>query len=235
MSSVVDFAIAILSQAEKRVEIAGQNMANATTPAYKRKIPFSDLVQMDNNGNVSTSNVASVIDFTNGKLSQTGSPSDLAIASNGYFALRSKNGIVYSRQGQFAVNQEGNLVNSQGFPLQTTSGSDLVIKSRDFVVTIDGTVTEKSLVVGKIAVFDASDEKNLEPTDGGFRAKSKELPLVDEAMIRQGMFENSNVTTGDEMVAMMESLRRAESGQRLMNVYDDLMGRAISGFGDNLR
>jgi flagellar basal body rod protein FlgG len=37
------------------------------------------------------------------------------------------------------------------------------------------------------------------------------------------------------MVSMMEALRRAEAGQRVMNVYDDLMGRAITTFGENVR
>ena len=92
MSSIVDFAIAILSQAEKRVEIAGQNMANAATPAYKRKIPFSTLVQMNTDGEVIAPKAEVVTDFTSGKLSQTGSPSDLAIAGPGYFALRSEAG-----------------------------------------------------------------------------------------------------------------------------------------------
>jgi hypothetical protein len=35
------------------------------------------------------------------------------------------------------------------------------------------------------------------------------------------------------MVGMMEALRRAESGQRLVLTYDDLMGRALNAFGQN--
>jgi flagellar basal-body rod protein FlgF len=53
--------------------------------------------------------------------------------------------------------------------------------------------------------------------------------------VQQGAYEASNVTTGDEMVLMMEALRRAEAGQRVMNVYDDLLGRAVTSFGENVR
>jgi flagellar basal body rod protein FlgG len=49
--------------------------------------------------------------------------------------------------------------------------------------------------------------------------------------VRQGAIEASNVSTGVEMVDMMAAIRRAESGQRLVNVYDDLMGRALTLFG----
>ena len=45
------------------------------------------------------------------------------------------------------------------------------------------------------------------------------------------MLETSNVNMGDEMVAMMEAVRRAETGQRLVTTYDDLMGRALNLFG----
>ena len=43
--------------------------------------------------------------------------------------------------------------------------------------------------------------------------------------------EASNVSLGSEMVTIMAALREAQSGQRLMNVYDDLMGHAITTFG----
>jgi flagellar basal-body rod protein FlgG len=45
------------------------------------------------------------------------------------------------------------------------------------------------------------------------------------------MVEASNVSVGDEMVTMMASLRQAESGSRLVQTYDDLLGRAITTFG----
>ena len=56
-----------------------------------------------------------------------------------------------------------------------------------------------------------------------------------DATVQQGVYEASNVNTGDEMVMMMEALRRAEAGQRVINVYDDLMGRAVTTFGESVR
>ena len=159
MSSVADLAIAILTQAERRVEIAGQNLANATTPAYKRRVAFSALVSTSANGDVSSPRVSTAIDFTIGKLSETGNPADLAITGPGYFALRSDNATIYSRQGQFAISQDGRLVTPQGFALQLTNGSDLVVKSRDFEIRPDGTVYEKGASIGRVAVF-APDRKS---------------------------------------------------------------------------
>jgi flagellar basal-body rod protein FlgF len=235
MASLTDFAVATLSQAQRRVEIAAQNIVNSTTPAYKRRVAFSTLLGDLNTGHVETPSVNAAIDFRNGKLTQTGKPTDLAISGPGYFALRSHNSIVYSRAGQFSIDKDGRLVNAQGFSLQLASGSDLVVRLSDFQVRVDGTVIEKGNALGRVAVFTVADQSRLEPIDGNFRARGLELSVSEHAQVQQGTVETSNVSSGDEMVVMMESLRRAEAGQRVMNVYDDLMGRVITSFGDNVR
>jgi flagellar basal-body rod protein FlgG len=235
MTSVPDLAVAILSQAQRRVEIAAQNIANSTTPAYKRRVAFSTLVGGDQNADSGTPTVNAAIDFRNGKLSETGKPTDLAISGPGYFALRRDSQVIYARSGQFSTDKDGRLVNAQGFALQLANGNDLVVRSSDFQVRSDRTVVEKGSVLGRISVFGVADQRSFEPVDGGFRAGASDLTETDDAQIRQGAIETSNVSSGDEMVVMMESLRRAEAGQRVMNVYDDLMGRVITSFGDSVR
>jgi flagellar basal-body rod protein FlgF len=235
MGDIVDIAVSVLSQAERRVEIAAQNMANATTPAYKRRVPFATLVDNPNNSAAPTPRVSAAIDFRSGKLIQSGKPSDLALAGPGYFAVRYEDRTVYTRNGQFLVDGEGRLIDAKGGVLQLTSGSDAVVERGDFVVRSDGAITENGVAKGRIAVFATEDEKALEPGEGGFAAGRATLSLWEDARIQQGVFESSNVTTGDEMVMMMEALRRAESGQRVMTTYDDMLGRAINSFGESGR
>ena len=50
-------------------------------------------------------------------------------------------------------------------------------------------------------------------------------------VLRQAMVETSNVTMASEMVGMMAAVREAETGAKLVQVYDDLMGRALTAFG----
>ncbi len=57
------------------------------------------------------------------------------------------------------------------------------------------------------------------------------MELAPDAVLRQGMIENSNVSLGDEMVETMAALRQSEVGSRLVQVYDDLLGRALSSLG----
>ncbi len=234
MSDIVDLAIATLSQAEKRVEIAAQNMANATTPAYKRKVAFSTLIE-NQQSRTTMPRVSAATDFKLGKLVQTNKPHDLAIAGQGYFAVRYDNRVTYTRTGQFSADAEGRLVNDQGGVLQLVNGSDAIVKASDFKVQTDGTINEKGESSGKIAVYSAAREADMIADKGGLSAGTTSLTLFDDARVQQGAYEASNVNTGDEMVLMMEALRRAESGQRIMTTYDDMLGRAINSFGESGR
>jgi flagellar basal-body rod protein FlgF len=235
MTSVADMAVATISQAQRRVEVVAQNLANVTTPGYKRRLTFATLVRTDNANESALPVVSTAIDFRPGKIVQTGKPSDFALSGPGYFALQSDKGTIYSRQGQLSIDRDGRLVNTEGFALQMVNGNDLIVKASAFEVKSDGTVTEQGNVLGRIAVFVPADAGKMEPASGGFRAGTADLAAAEDAVVRQGAIEASNVSSGDEMVVMMESLRRAEAGQRMMNVYDDLMGRVITTFGDNVR
>ena len=52
-----------------------------------------------------------------------------------------------------------------------------------------------------------------------------------DAVVRQGMLEASNVSLGDEMTHTMVAVLQAESAAKLIQLYDELMGRAASVFG----
>ena len=177
------------------------------------------------------SNIGTSTDFSSGKYNQTGNPLDLAISGNGYFTVRSEAETLYTRLGQFHRDESGRLITPQGFALQA-NGRDLILKGDAFSVSGDGTVIQAGEPVGKLSIVDFADTRNATYADAGmFRADDGAVTAVDQPSVRQGQLEASNVSTGDEMVSIMEALRRAESGQRLVGVYDELMGRVLTTFG----
>jgi flagellar basal-body rod protein FlgG len=168
-----------------------------------------------------------------GRLNRTENPLDIAISGGGLFQLRAGDEIVYSRQGQFRLAEDGTVVSGQGYVLQQAGGGDLVLQSASVQITEDGAVLDQGRPVGRIAVYAPAEGVRLAPTGGGtvFVAEAGEMEEVASPALRQGMIEASNVQLGDEMVAMMAALRQAEGGARLVQVYDDLLGRAITAFG----
>lgn len=169
--------------------------------------------------------------MTSGLLSETGNPLDLAISGDGFFELRGEGGSLYTRNGQFTRAEDGRLLGIGDLALQAVGGGDLVVPVTGYKVTADGSVMDGDRTVARIAIasFDAGAATSGQ--DGLLLVEAGSTRRVDAPLVRQGFLESSNVSLGDEMIALMEAVRRAETGQRLINVYDDLLGRAITTFG----
>lgn len=227
MGTFVDIAASVLSQSERRVEIAGQNIANMATSGYKRRVAFAGLL-----GGSAAAAADTVPDLSPAKLTMTGRPLDLAIAGAGFFAVNANGRTLYTRQGEFQRDADGRLVTGQGFPVQAVGGGDIVLKSGDVKVLEDGAVLDAGEAVAKLALVDIRDPQSAAYGEAGlFSVLQDGAEPLDTVAVRQGALETSNVSLGDEMVSMMEALRRAETGQKLVGVYDDLMGRVLTAFG----
>lgn len=234
MGSFVDIASSILFQSERRTEISAQNIANLSTAGYKRRIPFAQLIDPLNSPGDRSDAQSFVTDYAAGKPIGTDNPLDFSLSGPGFFVVQGPDGPVYTRQGQFTRDGDGRLVTLQGLPVLAQGGGDIVIKAQTFTVAQDGTVLENGQPTSRLEVIDFIDRKAVARTENGqFTTPPSNAVEVDAPVIRQGALESSNVSTGDEMVSIMESLRRAEAAQRLINVYDDLMGRTFQVLGES--
>lgn len=174
-----------------------------------------------------------MVSLLSGLLSETGNDFDMAISGEGFFELRDESGPLYTRNGQFSRDDDGRLLGLGGRPVQGVGGGDIVLPGSEFSITADGSVMEGDRLVARIAVMSFEAEAALAGPDGLVSVATDAVRGMDAPVVRQGFLESSNVALGDEMIALMEAVRRAETGQRLMNVYDDLMGRAITTFGQS--
>lgn len=232
MSGLVESATAIMRASERRIEIVSSNISNVSTPGYKRQISFADLVANGAGDRIGAMMTRVRADLTQGKMNQSGNPLDLAIGGDGFFQLRDGNDLVYSRQGQFKLAADGTVVTAQGQVLQQAGGGDLVLESANVKILANGTVLDNDRPVGRIGLFVPSSAGAVQPLDGSlFRFTGSAANEATGPQLHQGMVEASNVSVGDEMLTMMAALRQAESGSKLVQTYDDLLGRAISSFG----
>lgn len=236
MSGLIESATAILSASQRRLEVVSSNISNVSTPGYKRQVSFADLVANGGKDMAGALLMRVRAELAQGKISNTGNPLDVAIGGDGFFQLRNGDDLVYSRQGQFRLAADGTVVTPQGYALQQSGGGDLVLDGPAVKILADGTVLDGERPVGRIGLFAPSDGADVRPLDGSlFRFGGGIGEEIAEPQLRQGMIEASNVSVGDEMVTMMASLRQAETGARLVQTYDDLLGRAITAFGQGGR
>ena len=232
MPGLVDAATAIMSSSERRLEIVSHNISNISTPGFKRQVSFSDVLEGRGPGGAAGPQLRVRADLAQGKMSATGNPLDLAISGPGFFQLRAGDDIVYSRQGQFQRAEDGTVVTPQGYKLQQAGGGDLILDNAAVEILADGNVLANGQPVARIGLFAPGHEAGVQPLGGSIFTVAEGLTdEVAQPQLRQGMIEASNVAAGDEMVAMMAAVRQAEGGARLVQLYDDLIGRAIAAFG----
>ncbi|MEZ0238467.1 MAG: flagellar hook-basal body complex protein, partial [Methylophilaceae bacterium] len=111
-----------LNTASKNLDVIGNNVANATTVGFKTgQAQFADVFAASLTGAGSSpvglgSKLSTIVQqFTQGNITATNNPLDIAINGGGFFRLTDPSGTpYYSRNGQFQVDKNGQIVNSQG-------------------------------------------------------------------------------------------------------------------------
>jgi flagellar hook protein FlgE len=125
-----------LNAAQRGLEVIANNVSNASVVGFKgSEAEFSDVFARAFNGarssngiGLGTSLAAVTQNFKQGNINVTGNPLDLAISGTGFFKVQANNGDnIYTRNGQFTLDNDGMIVNSrgdklQGFPVDAQTG-----------------------------------------------------------------------------------------------------------------
>lgn len=125
-------AVSGLNAASANLDVIGNNIANSATSGFKSSTTaFADMFAASQVG--LGTKVAKVIqDFGDGATTSTGRALDVALSGNGFFRLTDQNGnVYYSRNGQFALDANRNLVNTAGLNVSgyPASGIPAVIQT----------------------------------------------------------------------------------------------------------
>jgi flagellar hook protein FlgE len=120
-----NIALTGLNAATQDLSVTSNNLANVSTTGFKgSRAEFADLYAATQQGvsatavgnGVAVSEVAQ--QFTQGNIETTGNNLDLAISGNGFFTLSQNGALAYTRDGEFQVDANGNVVNAEGAALQ---------------------------------------------------------------------------------------------------------------------
>ena len=113
-----------LSSAARELDVVGNNVANANVTGFKgSRTQFAEVMASSLNGGGSNAigigtKVATIAqDFTQGTISVTNNPLDVAISGNGFFRMEQNGAVSYSRNGEFQIDNAGFIVNSSGYNL----------------------------------------------------------------------------------------------------------------------
>jgi len=244
MPSAIDIAARVMADDMFRLNVTSQNLANATTTAYKKELvaarPFATQLEASYPAGsavdyaVPLPALGAVTDFRQGALSGTGNPLDVALESaSGFFEVGGAEGPLYTRAGSFRLDSRARLVTPDGLPVSGLGG-DIVLTGAQPTIDQQGRVFENGKQVAELKIVHFADPaRALEPLGGGlYRAAGAGQLGAEPFEVRQGFLESSNVSSLPEMVRVMELVRRFESAQRIAQGYDGMLGTAIQKLGE---
>ena len=231
--------------AYRAMDVIANNLANASTPGFKREAAkFEEYVSHvrpaeDQKGPQTLSFVkdAGVMrDLGQGEMTATGSPYDFAINGKGFFTVQTPQGMRYTRDGHFSLNQDGVMVTSDGYPVQGDGGAITVAPSDGQIsVGPDGTISSilngTSNQIGKLQVVDFADERAMVKQGANLYSTTQTANPVANSTIAQRMLESSNVSPVIEVTHMVEVMRAYQMTATMTNSEEQLMRQAIEKLG----
>jgi flagellar basal-body rod protein FlgF len=208
-----------------RQDQLANDLSNASTPGfrpdYSPQHSFGSVLLANTEGGTAVGSVdegvsldKAVTSQTPGTLQETGEPLDFAIEGSGYFAVKTAQGVRYTRDGQFTRSAQGVLTDASGNPVLGAKGAQIKVSAT-------GTVPATAVGVFEVPGAVKQGENLYTGTAAG----------KPTGTVRQGSLEGSGVDTANSMIEMITSLRSFQSGQQAIQSIAQTLQEAASQVG----
>ncbi len=226
-----------LKALEQQLDVVAGNLANASTPGYRRSAASIRMFESFLEGGYwdkgqSIPVQTARIDFSPGDTSVTGNALDVAIQSpEGFFEVTLDDGSVgYTRNGRFSRNPTGELATRSGMRVSGEGGGPIVLANTGPIsIAEDGTVLVDNESVGKIKVVDFASPEHLKRGRRGTLVAPPEAAIrtMEAPSLQTGAYEGSNVRATKELVRLIEAQRSYERKNRVIKMISDASSALI--------
>lgn len=220
-----------------QMNTVANNLANMNTPGFRREaVMFQEYLnktpQSDSLLSQKVSQVLDfgmVTDFSEGKVSVTGNPLDVAISGEGFFTIQTEDGVRYTRDGHFDLDSDGQVVNSQGKPLLSDTGEPFFLAPNESDINIsgDGTLSTENGPIGRIQVVTFDRLQEMEKVSGGLFTTEQDPRPLERPGLMQRALEGSNVEPIVEMNRMIQVQRAYERAHEMIKAEHERQNSAI--------
>lgn len=230
-----------------RLDSISNNVANLTTPGYKKLVSFTETlaaqskqIQREFAGDsvIGASTLAlpvvkTISDQSAAALKQSDNPLDLAIEGDAYFELQTTAGTVYSRRGNFSLDNSGRLYLSGTEAYLNGVGGDIRVSSEP-TIDVLGRVFEGQQQIGQLKLMTFANADQLQSVGKGLFVANNlaGAEVFEKPVVRQGFLEASNTQPSDEMVELVQLSRRLEATQQVIRGYDGMLETALDDLGN---
>ncbi len=235
---------------QKKQENISANVANINTAGYKsqeiiQSTRASEVMsnhldgpllnqQQDIGGFTFGNQIDEIVqNFSQGGLKATTSTTDVAIQGDGFFTVQAPNGETsYTRNGNFNVNDTGELVTQEGYRVMGMSAdgqpAPIQINGVDFAIDNRGNIAGTG---NRLMITEFEDTAGLTRSGETLFTGQGGTVQVGGTVVQQSYFETSNVETVDEITNLMQVSRAFEANQKALSAADETLRKAVNEVG----
>ena len=223
-------------------EVAANNLANITTTGFKGErayvrsfVDAEMMAEQDPDKYHRVSDLEEIhTDYSQGLMEETKNPFDLAIMGNGFFTIETTLGPAYTRNGNFKVDGNYRLVNSEDLPVLDNRGRPIKLYEGNIFIKENGEVSIDGDIVATLGIADFEQPYNLKKSSNNLYAPQDESVRsfpAKNASVQHGFLEKSNVVPVQEMLNMIIYFRNYEADSRVLVAQDDTLRKAVTEVG----
>jgi len=222
-------------------DITSNNLANLNTTGFKKEaLHFNQILdsqfalanQIDNESDIA--NVEDVmINYSQGELRATNNPLDVAIDGKGFFAIQTPDGERYTRNGNFKILENGQLVTAEGNPVLGMSKT-IELLPGEVKINEKGEILQNGVLVDQLKIVNFEEPYPLQKQGEGLFNLTKnavETNNENNVTIHQGYLEESNVNPIAEMVKLITISKIFQAGQRSIQNQDRTLEKLVNSVG----
>ena len=174
-----------------------------------------------------------VVDYAPGTIYRTENPLDVAINGEGFFNIQSGDETAYTRQGNFTLDKNGNLVTSDGHYVLSKSGNKIKLPDGTVQISEKGDVAVDGNRIDTLKITSFTNPQALVRVEGCLFTDPGNAGMADkqDPVINQGHIELSNVQVVKEMTDMIDIHRSVEVYQKVIQTIADQDKLATSQIG----
>ncbi len=222
---------------ETKLDVTTNNLANANTVGFKTiHTTFHEyLLNLQDGNRRAAKGEQGWADFSQGSLQKSDSPFDCAIDGAGFFVVQGPNGPLYTRAGNFTLNDKYELVTQEGYRV-LGDGAPIVLEDttgKGTWLSEDGHFFVDETISSKIDIVTFKNPQALKRLGKNYfqATKGAGTPTPGEPVVKQGYIENSNVNPILEMVNLIDLNRGYEVQQKTLQTVDQLNDKAANNIG----
>lgn len=227
------------------------NLANASTTGFKKDtnlfrtfqevlLERVDRLPQGSTGRsvIGTINYGTMVDetrtdYSDGFLQETNRDLDVAILGEGMFTIDTPEGLRFTRDGAFQLDNEGYLVNENGGYVLGYEGL-INLGDLEMQITTEGEfLTEEGWIVDRLLLADFDDWERLTKAGDNLFIAPDEVDVIpaENAKLQVGFLEKANINIVKEIVDLITITRIYEANQKAIQAQDEILGKSVNELG----